>query len=212
MKRSLKYTRSLPPLGEGYRSYSWFANALGRQHAHHLVMDTLLEGFGELHEAGHPTFEVSEIGWPRGGRFLPHRSHRTGMSVDIMTPMKYAETERSARLRTNPVNLFGYLWHIDDASHRLTGLAWDTREPCKCRVLPLPSRKEVDFDAMRALIIEMEAQARSRGGRITKVYIDPSFERSLRGVGVVLKTKPWIQHDDHIHLEFWFKTPQEREQ
>ena len=37
----LEGTRSLPPRGKGYRTYSYLGSALGRQYAHHKVIETL---------------------------------------------------------------------------------------------------------------------------------------------------------------------------
>ena len=37
----LEGTRSLPPRGKGYRTYSYFGSAIGRQYAHHKVIQTL---------------------------------------------------------------------------------------------------------------------------------------------------------------------------
>ena len=84
----LEGTRSLPPRGKGYRTYNYLGSALGRQYAHHKVIETLEDAFSNLHETTGQTFDVAEIGAKHGGKFLPHFTHREGMSVNIMTPMK----------------------------------------------------------------------------------------------------------------------------
>ena len=57
----LEGTRSLPPRGKGYRTYSYFGSALGRQYAHHKVIETLQDAFANLHETTGQTFDVAEI-------------------------------------------------------------------------------------------------------------------------------------------------------
>ena len=47
----LQDARSLPPFGKGYRTYSYFGSALGRQYAHHKVIATLENAFANLHES-----------------------------------------------------------------------------------------------------------------------------------------------------------------
>ena len=69
-------TRSLPPFGKGYRTYSYLGSALGRQYAHSLVIKTLEETFSNLHEETGRTFDVAEIGHREGGTFQPHKTHQ----------------------------------------------------------------------------------------------------------------------------------------
>ena len=200
-------TRSLPPFGTGYRTYSLFGSALGRQYGHHKVIETLEESFANLHEQTGQTFDISEIGHRHGGRFLPHKTHRTGLSVDIVTPMKTGEGE-PARLKTGPLSLWGYCWHINPKDNKLNGYKWDvlpgSTYPTLCPTVPTPSNKEVDFETLKLMIRELSSSAKSKGGRVKYVIVAPSFVSSLKGVGVPITTKANIVHDDHIHVEFQF--------
>lgn len=204
---SLQGTRSLPPFGSGYRTYSLFGSALGRQYGHHKVVETIEDAFTNLHQQTGQTFDISEIGHRHGGRFLPHKTHRTGMSVDIMTPMKNSDGS-PARLTTGPLSLWGYCWHIDPISHKLNGYQWDvlpdSTYPTLCPTIPMSSNKEVDFDTLKVMIRELAKVAKSKGGRVKYVIVAPSFVSSLKGVGVPITTKAKILHDDHIHVEFEF--------
>lgn len=199
-------TRSLPPHGKGYRTYSYFGAAIGRQYAHHKVIATLENGFASLHEDTGQTFDIAEIGAKHGGKFLPHQTHRTGMSVDIMTPMKRGD--KPARLSTGPFSLWGYCWHIDPKDNHLNGYKWDapatSAYPVMCPTIPWKSTKEVDFETMRAMILALKKEAKKQGGRIDFVIVAPSFEPHLKGLGVRLKTGATLVHDDHIHVEFVF--------
>lgn len=197
-------TRSLPPLGKGYRTYSWFGNAMGRQYAHHKVIATLENAFAELHETTGQTFDIAEIGKRKGGTLSGHATHNTGMSVDIMTPMK--KNGKPDRLTTGPLTLFGYCWHIDDSTHHLQGIKWDTKKDMfnPCPTIPWKSKKEVDFDTMTIMIKTLKKHAKNNGGSIKFVIVDSSFKKKLKDVGVTLTDRAWIEHDDHIHVEFSF--------
>ena len=201
-------TRSLPPHGKGYRTYSWLGSALGRQYAHHKVILTLEAAFEELHELTGQTFDIAEIGDQDGGRFVPHQTHQYGLSVDIMTPMMIAS--KPARLTTDPLSMYGYCWHIDDKTHHLNGRKWDVQPGNKypqimnwlCPTIPWKSDKEVDFRTLKLMIDVLKKHARRQGGRVKYVIVDPSFKAKLQ-VGVPLRTAK-IDHDDHIHVEFAF--------
>lgn len=203
----LKGTRSLFPTGKGYQTYSFFGSAIGRQYAHHKVIETLEVAFEALHEDTGRTFDIAEIGHAEGGKFLPHKTHRQGLSVDIMTPMVYDDGQ-PARLSTGPLSLWGYCWHIDPTNHRLGGYQWDvlpgSSYPTLCPKVQMKSQKTVDFNMMKQLIQQLDQTAREKGGRIKYVIVAPSFVSELKGVGVPLTTKAKIIHDDHIHVEFGF--------
>lgn len=203
----LEGTRSLPPFGEGYRVYSVLGNALGRQYAHHAVIETLEAVLAGLHEREQRRHELAELGLRHGGPFFPHATHQEGLSVDVMTPMRDRHDHTPARLSTAPWALFGYCWHIDPESHRLSGMRWDVRSgPRVCPDVSFSSDKEVDFASLASLIEALDTEARARGGAIAFVIVDPSFVDPLReaGVRVRLSTRAWIAHDDHVHVEFRF--------
>ena len=206
VKGDLEGTRSLPPHGKGYRTYSYLGSALGRQYAHHKVIQTLEDAFAHLHESTGRTFDIAEIGAKHGGKFSPHFTHREGMSVDIMTPMK--KGDKPARLSTGPLSLWGYCWHIDPKTNRQNGLRWDapstSNYPHLCPTIPISSKKEVDFDVLRDMLIQLKRSAKKEGGTIAFVIVAPSFVPHLKGLGVRLSTKASLVHDDHIHVDFRF--------
>jgi len=225
---TLRGTRSLPLAGRGFHSHSVLANALGRQHAHHAVIESLVSASASVYEERGTVLQIAEIGWPSGGRFLPHRTHREGLSVDILTPMRDRHTGEPARLGSSAWNLYGYCWHVDDATHAVTGLAWDASpvvlQPNRwlgadvgpdlppisiraCPTLSVPSALEVDFEATAAMLEALDRAARERGGKIRKVIVDPSFVDRLHPLDLPITSQAWIDHDDHIHIDFSFPTP-----
>ena len=80
---------------------------------------------GTLQDRDLRRHEIAEIGLQEGGLFFPHATHKEGLSVDIMTPMRHGHDHSPARLTTGPLSLFGYCWHIDPDTYRLSGLQWD---------------------------------------------------------------------------------------
>ena len=172
--------RSLPPHGKGYRTYSYLGSALGRQYAHHKVIATLEDAFTDPHDATGQTFDVAvEV---HGGKFLPHFTHREGMSVDIMTMKK---GDKPARLSTGPLSLWGYCWHIDAQSNRQNGLKWDAPSTSKylCPTIPINSEK-VDFDVLREMIIQLKRSAKEGGNYVCDCC--PILYSTLKRAGVRL--------------------------
>ena len=203
-------TRSLPARGQGYRTYSWLGNAMGRQYGHAQVIETLKHSFFSLHQQYGTVYKVAEIGRRKGGPFWPHVTHRKGLSVDIMTPMRRIDNHKTRLLPTGPYSRFGYCWQIDPDTHQLSGLAWDTASKSDSKVCPeqrFDGRIEVDFEALIALLVELQKTAQQRGGNKRTVIVSPSFVEKLDDLRIPLSTKAWIEHDDHIHVEFTFHTP-----
>jgi hypothetical protein len=79
----------IPPWGPGFMTYSFLGSALGRQYVDGRVRDALVATFAARSRAERGRrFVVGETGWPRGGRFRPHRSHQNGMAVDVFMPVE----------------------------------------------------------------------------------------------------------------------------
>jgi penicillin-insensitive murein DD-endopeptidase len=93
-------------------------------------------------------------GWPGGGRFRPHRSHQNGMAVDVFLPVQTKTGERSM-LGTWPWSKFGYGLDFDERGE-LAGV-------------------RVDFEAVAAFLLEVDAQARKHALRVERVIITPEF-------------------------------------
>lgn len=184
--------RTIPPWGEGYTTYSILGAALGRQYVDGRVGEALTGAFA-VRARAEPgrEFVVGETGWPRGGRFRPHRTHRNGRSVDLFMPL-LSDGRSFPSLSIWPWNKFGYSLEFDEQ-----GRLGDT---------------SIDFEALAALLLELERQAAGRELRIEKIIITPEYVplllqtksgRHLGSLAEVITRKPvWVRHDEHIHIDF----------
>ncbi|GAO01208.1 penicillin-insensitive murein endopeptidase [Anaeromyxobacter sp. PSR-1] len=189
---SVEHAHVIPPWGPGYVTYSFLGSALGRQYVHGRVRDVLLATFATRSRSeGGRTFVVGETGWPRGGRFRPHRSHQNGMAVDVFVPLR-TRAGAAASLGAWPWNAFGY------------GLEFDARGE--------RGDQRIDFESLAALLLEAEDQSARRGLRIARVILAPEYVplvldtpsgRRLGALGSRITRRPvWVRHDEHVHLEF----------
>ena len=181
---------SLPHHGDNFSTYSTLGWMLGRQHLHSRVRDTLVDAMTAL-ETKQPGLHAvfGETGWPWGGRFRPHRTHRNGTSVDIMVPVR--RDGQSVPFPSAPWNGFGYAVEFD-AQGRYGSY-------------------HIDYDAMIAQLLAIHAAARSNGIGIDVVIFDNVLQQSLWAAknGSLLKqamrfskTPAWIRHDEHYHVNF----------
>ena len=73
-----------------------------------------------------------------------------------------------------------------------------------CPTIKLGLDREVDFDAMRELINVMTRMAKKNGGKLKYTIVSDNFIKPLGKTESRVTSKAWIEHDDHIHLEFFF--------
>ncbi|WP_232287263.1 penicillin-insensitive murein endopeptidase [Anaeromyxobacter dehalogenans] len=189
---SIEHAHVIPPWGPGYVTYSFLGAALGRQYVDGRVRDTLLASFAARSRAeGGRRFVVGETGWPGGGRFRPHRSHQNGMAVDVFVPLRTRRGD-AAEIGTWPWNTFGYGLEFDHRGER--------------------DDRRIDFEALAALLLEVDGQATRHGLRVGRVILAPEFVplvldtpsgRRLDRLGDRITRKPaWVRHDEHVHLDF----------
>jgi penicillin-insensitive murein endopeptidase len=149
------------------------------------VVDLAYAEMGKAHPG--TIWVYGESGFPWGGRFRPHRTHRNGLSFDLMVPLM-----DGARLPTNILNRFGYDERFDA----------DGRGPAG----------QIDFAAMADHLAALDRIARERGGRIARVIFAPDLQDDLLGApggaalrGLAFGTRPsWVRHDNHYHVDFDF--------
>jgi len=70
----------------------------------------------------------------------------------------------------------------------------------------------IDFEALAALLLEIDRQAAKRELRFEKIIITPEYVplllqtesgRQLGRLADLLTRKPvWVRHDEHIHIDF----------
>jgi len=188
----VEHAHPIPPWGTGFHTYSILGSALGRQYLDLRVRDALVAAFAARHVADPASlFVTGESGWPHGGRFRPHKSHENGTSVDIFMPLLDSRGEHVS-MQTWPWDKFGY-GHEFDARGNLDEL-------------------HIDFEALAAFLLELDAQSRAHGLRIWRVIVAPEYVplvlqtqsgQKLGALGDLLTRKPsWVRHDEHFHVDF----------
>jgi penicillin-insensitive murein endopeptidase len=135
-------------------------------------------------------FVYGETGWPRGGRFRPHKTHRNGLSVDFMVPVLDREG-RSVPLPTRAFDRWGYDLELD-ARGRHDDLT-------------------IDWEALSAHVAALDRAAREHGVGISRVIFDPELQPflpgteawpELRGRVSFSTRRSWVRHDEHYHVDF----------
>ena len=186
----LEHGVSLPWSGANFRSYSWVGWMAGRTYVHDRVHATLLDAWAAMRDVSPGvTFVYGETGLQRGGKFEPHRTHRNGLSVDLMVPVTHAGAP--ATLPTHAFNRYGY-----DLEFSPKGELGAYR---------------IDFETLAEWLYQIDVAGRRHGAPIARVIFDPSLQkmlwRSERGPElrnrIAFSTRPaWVRHDEHVHVDF----------
>jgi len=181
----------LPSEGNNYVGYSNLARLLGRTYVHSSVKEIIVNTYKRLEtEQPGKVYKYAETGFKDGGKFKPHKTHKNGLSVDFMTPVKDLKGN-SVHLPTNPFNKFGYSIEFD-RNGKLDDL-------------------EIDFEAMAAHITFLHKEAKRLGYDLWHVIFDPKLQSKLyqtkyseylRSHISFSKKRSWVRHDDHYHVDF----------
>jgi len=186
----IEHAVALREQGPNFAPYSALGVTLGRTYVHETVRDIVEGAYATLaREQPGVTFVYGETGLKNGGPMPPHRTHENGTAVDFMVPVRGREG-RPAALPASALNRFGYDLEFDKDG-RLDDL-------------------RIDFAAIAAHLHQLDQQSRKRGVRIARVIFDPTLMRHLlaapHGASLAslpfMKTKPWIRHDEHYHVDF----------
>ncbi|OUS30491.1 replication initiation protein [Gammaproteobacteria bacterium 45_16_T64] len=182
---------ALPSSGANYEGYSQVARLAGRTFVHSSVRDIVVQSYKNLAQSD-PTkvYKYAETGFKEGGEFSPHKTHRNGLSIDFMTPVK-DEAGISVHLPTHPLNKFGYDIEFDKNS-RYENLV-------------------IDYEAMASHIVALHKEAITQGFNLWRVIFDPELQSKLYKTknGEYLKNnisfskkRSWVRHDEHYHVDF----------
>lgn len=188
---SLEGGRRLSLWGDNYRSYSTAGYLLGRTFTHSAVRDTIRDAYDALHKE-HPglRFVYAEGGWPWGGSFAPHKTHRNGTAFDFHVPVRTLDGN-VAELPTSPLNKLGYGVEFDKEAR--AGLL------------------KIDFEAMALHLLALDKAARAHGIAIQRVIFDPGLQHllfaseagaRLKGRINISRSASWVRHDEHYHIDF----------
>ncbi len=188
---SLERGRRLPFSGENYRAYSLMGFALGRTFVHSSVRNAMHGAYNDVaRQRPELRFIYAETGWPWGGRFAPHASHRNGTAVDFHVPVRDGNG-RVAELPTTIGNHLGYEIEFDKQ-----GWFGDLR---------------LDFEAMALHLLALDQAARQEGIGIKRVIFDVDLQPLLFATQVGQRLKGRVtfnarqattRHDEHYHVDF----------
>lgn len=181
----------LPYEGTNYRAFGRPPWEAGRTFVHSTVHGIVLEAYARLGETlPEHRFLYAETGLEQGGPIRLHRTHRNGLSVDFMVPMRDARGAPTV-LPGNEGNLWGYRLELD----------------AQGRLGPL----RIDFEAMAQHLLALHEAAAHHGVRIAKIVFDPYLRsRHLAQAPTWPKVRhlPFTRHpvatrhDDHYHVDF----------
>lgn len=186
----LEHGKRLPTTGPNFRAYSRLGALLGRNAVHERVRDAILAAYDRL--ATDPAtadlrFVYGETGWPSGGRFRPHKTHRNGLSVDFMVPVVDG-AGRSVPLPTSALDRWGYDHEFDEAGWLGT--------------------LRIDYAALGRHLLALDDAARAHDLRLRRVIFDPELQPYLfEAVPEVQRLRfsdrrSWVRHDEHYHVDF----------
>lgn len=171
------------------RPYCWLCVRALRTYGHRPAVEAADAAYADAAaEFPETDWVYGEIGFPWGGRFRPHRSHRNGLSFDFMVPLK-----EGRRFPAHVFNRFGYDVEFDAQGHGAAG--------------------EIDFAAIARHLALLDSHARAAGGGISRVFFAPDLQDDLfaaAGGGNLAQSlrfnaKPaWVRHDEHYHVDFGF--------
>ncbi len=192
---SIENAKRIPLRGNNYTTYSFTCYLLGRTFVHDKVRDAVLDAY-EICETTCPKtkFLLGETGAKHGGQFLPHKTHRNGMSIDFITPLKKGNKKVGTSYWNYHVfNLFGFGLDFDEDGKN--------------------GKKEIDFEAVALHLQALEKAAHKNGLRIKKVIFYPKLRNKLltTSEGKKIKHLPFttnpvlVIHDDHYHVDFALK-------
>lgn len=124
------------------------------------------------------TLLIGDMSQPRGGPTLTgHRSHQTGLDVDI--------------------------WFFLSAEAANRSLSLNERETWAAPSVLISHSDELDFyqwSAMNEKILEAAAQM----PEVDRIFVNPSVKRQLckskLNNKALRKIRPWWKHDDHFHV------------
>lgn len=190
-KGRLENAKRLPATGENFQAY-WLPGWLfGRTNMHGAVRDVVAETYQRLANARPDlTFVYGETGWPWGGRFWPHRSHRNGLSVDFVVPVRNFDRQSVPFPRSMWTGGF-YAVEMDGNAQFDDGV--------------------IDFEAMALHLDTLRQVGADRGVPVARIFFDPALQPRLfatqRGRDLASNmrfssNRSWFRHDAHYHVDF----------
>lgn len=187
----LENGQMLPASGQNFETYSMIARIAGRTYVHSSVKKIIINSYKALEtEQPGKVYKYAETGFKEGGKFSPHKTHRNGLSVDFMTPVKNSEGV-SVHFSTTPLNKFGY-----DVEFNENGRF---------------EEYTIDYEALAAHIVILHKEAKLQGYDLWRVIFDPKLQPELYKTKYTdylkkniqfSRKQSWVRHDEHYHVDF----------
>ncbi len=175
--------------GDNFTTYSFGGYLIGRTYVNDRIRKVMMEAYAACEKTcPEITFVLGEIGRKHGGKFLPHRTHQSGLSVDFMTPL--LKKGKHYRSSSHLFNLWGYRHEFDNKGNM--------------------GKVSIDFETMAKHLYELQKATEAEGLVIQKVIFDPVLRPLLLATsyGPKIKNLPFtkkrviVRHDDHYHIDF----------
>lgn len=171
----LRSAVSLPPNGTGYQLMR-----LSRERYYgHPDLIRFIESIAQTTATQHwGVLLIGDLGQPRGGPMLNgHRSHQTGLDVDI--------------------------WYLLSQAAATRSLGFDERETWSSPSV-LAAKSDVIDSSQWSLTHEKVLEAAARMPEVERIFVHPSVKRQLCTRKTthdwLRKIRPWWGHDDHFHV------------
>ena len=166
---------SLPPEGAGYQ----LMRLSRKRYYGHPNLIQFIEKLGytaATQKLG--VLLIGDLGQPRGGPTLSgHRSHQTGLDVDIWFLLSQQAVNRT--------------------------LAFNERETWSAPSVLADGSDAIDHSQW-SLANEKILEAAARMSEVDRIFVNPSVKRELcmrkSGHDWLRKIRPWWKHDDHFHV------------
>lgn len=165
--------QALPHEGQGYV----VMHLERRRYFGHPNLIDAIETLGQRAARGLGIMHVGDLGMARGGPMpFGHRSHQSGLDVDVWFDLSPSLHARADRLRSN-VHALSLL---DSASKGLDYRLWNDRH---------------------VQILKSAAQLPSVDRIFVNAHIKKELCDTVRGdTSWLHKIRPWYHHDDHFHM------------
>jgi penicillin-insensitive murein endopeptidase len=171
----LKGAASLPQNGTGYQLMR-----LSRERYYgHPDLIRFIENIAKTTAMQHwGVLLIGDLGQPRGGPMLNgHRSHQTGLDVDI--------------------------WYLLSQTAATRSLEFDERETWSSPSV-LAAKSDAIDSSQWSLAHEKVLETAARRPEVERIFVNPSVKRQLCARKTthawLRKIRPWWGHDDHFHV------------
>lgn len=145
----------------------------------HPELKQVIETLGRQAAAAHlGVLLIGDLGQPRGGPTPSgHRSHQTGLDVDI--------------------------WFLLSAQAANRSLTWAERENLSAPSM-LASKSDAVDDSLWSRANDRVLELAAELPAVDRIFVNPGIKRELcsryKGQRWLQKIRPWWKHDDHFHV------------